>query len=272
MFTKEVLRYFKLHLNLCNLIGSISHEWDSKKQKLSVLQSPTRIFQFKCHISIAVIHNLFLVFSFLLQNINAYGIAYKMLAIYFTVGYTLCNGLRIICWIFQDEMAALVNSQLNFEKAWRGKNVLLHLHNFTTDFGLKLIWHNVWFSERTNNPAQNKSGGESMEKVLLILGLITGISVPLLVFLILLAHPCLPPFVGSLLFTYQNNSCNIISRTLYLSISIFNFWTHLDMVLPMVFTMFGLFFMSIGCLQDYLDIVKRYVNDLYGPIVVIRCI
>jgi len=102
-------------------------------------------------------------------------------------------------------------------------------------------------------------GGERTEKILLIIGIITGIAIPCLVFLIIMAHPCLPPFIGSVLFKYEitEKHCSTYSWGLYVGISILNFWMHLDMVLPMAFTMFGLFFVSISCLQDYLRVLQK---------------
>lgn len=99
--------------------------------------------------------------------------------------------------------------------------------------------------------------GQKFERNLLVLGMITGISIPTLVFLILMAHPCLPPFIGSILFVYKNNHCTTINFASYIGLGILNFWMHLDMVLPFVFSMFGLFFMSIALLQDYLQVVRR---------------
>lgn len=70
------------------------------------------------------------------------------------------------------------------------------------------------------------------EKALVILGLVTGISVPTLVFLILLANPCQPPFIGSVLFEYtEDHHCKVTSWTLHFIISLINAWMHLDMVI-----------------------------------------
>lgn len=69
--------------------------------------------------------------------------------------------------------------------------------------------------------------GEKFERNLLILGIITGWSVPLLVFLILMAHPCLPPFIGSILFTYVNNHCTTTGFWAYVGMGVMNWWMHL---------------------------------------------
>lgn len=98
--------------------------------------------------------------------------------------------------------------------------------------------------------------GEKFERNLLLMGIITGISVPTLVFLILMAHPCLPPFIGSWVFTYTNNVCYRESNLMYIGLGLLNFWMHLDMVLGFVFTMFGFFFMSIALLHDYLIVIR----------------
>lgn len=40
-----------------------------------------------------------------------------MLAIYFMIGYIMCNGCRVVCWFYQEELITLVNAQLDFEKS-----------------------------------------------------------------------------------------------------------------------------------------------------------
>ncbi len=116
MYSKNVLRYYKLYLNMCNKIASISIEWDGVNQRLKSVQSPNRLRQFKLNLTIAVVHNIFLIVNLFVRDTPKFGVAYHMLAIYFTIGYIMCNGCRVVCWLMEDELIKLVNAQLGFEK------------------------------------------------------------------------------------------------------------------------------------------------------------
>ncbi|CAL8109670.1 unnamed protein product [Orchesella dallaii] len=242
LFRKEVIRYFKLHLDLCSSIGSIAFCWNKETNEFESVTSKVRRFQFHVHISIAIIHNIFLIWSLMSRDMARFGIAYKMLSIYFTAGYVLCNGLRVFVWLYEKEIVKLVNANFSLEERIR-----------------------VFKNKRQEDPegvlTRLLNNAAKSQRALLVLGLVTGLSVPLLVFLILLANPCQPPFIGSIIFEYANHHCIVSSWPLHFAISIANFWMHLDMVLPMVFTMFALFFLSVSCLDDYVECMKRKLQS-----------
>lgn len=116
MYTRKILHFYKIFLKLCTSIACISLDWDAQKGCLTSVKSPRRLYQFKVHLTIAVVHNVFLIVSLLSRNISEFGIAYHMLAIYFTIGYIMCNGCRVVCWLNEKEIIKLVNAQGDMER------------------------------------------------------------------------------------------------------------------------------------------------------------
>lgn len=119
-FRKQVVRFFKLHLNLCSSIGSIAFAWDKEKNEFGSMQNKLRRFQFYVHITIALVHNIFLVWNLASIDMGKFKISYKILAIYFTTGYCLCNGLRVFAWRHEKEIIKLMNANFIFEESIRG--------------------------------------------------------------------------------------------------------------------------------------------------------
>lgn len=119
IFKKQVIRYFKLHLEMCSRIGAISFCWDKEVNEFGALKNKKR-YQFNMQMSIHIIHNIFLIWSQASRDMGKFGISYKMLCIYFNTGYILCNGLRIFAWMHEKEIVQLMNAHFKFQEKFRG--------------------------------------------------------------------------------------------------------------------------------------------------------
>ncbi|XP_035708304.1 uncharacterized protein LOC118435898 [Folsomia candida] len=171
----------------------------------------------------------------------------------------MCNGCRVVCWLNEKEIIKLVNAQGDMERKLLDKDSFGRSDTAsekkakdkgkpeTPPYSLKV----------PATPRIENTTGEKFEKNLLLIGIGTGLGVPTMVFLILMAHPCLPPFLGSVFFTYVGKKrCITLGWWSYWGHGLLNFWMHLDMVLGFVFTMFGLFFLSTCLLHDYLEVLN----------------
>lgn len=126
IFRKEVIRYFKLHLEMCSTIGAISFHWDKEENQFASIKNKNKRYQFNFQMTIHILHNIFLVWSLVSRDMGKFGISYKMLSIYFTTGYCLCNGLRIFAWLHEKEIVKLMNAHFNFQEKIRGTYVHLN--------------------------------------------------------------------------------------------------------------------------------------------------
>ncbi len=120
IFRKEVIRYFKLHLDMCSKIGAISFHWDKGENQFASIKNKNKRYQFNFQMTIHILHNIFLVWSLVSRDMGRFKISYKMLNIYFATGYCLCNGLRIFAWLHEKEIVKLMNAHFNFQAKIRG--------------------------------------------------------------------------------------------------------------------------------------------------------
>ncbi|CAL8118505.1 unnamed protein product [Orchesella dallaii] len=217
-------KYLTIHFKLCSYFLSSPVEWNTKTRRYTLLQS-TKWQLYNTLVAVHCVHCFLLLGNALHHQTHSVSV-------------------RLIKW---NNVLIIFSSVFFHLGSWKGRVEIASLLNSLMIFEEKCI--------RLDTKSRMKP--HVIEKAVVFSLAVTPIFFGVSIGMMLLVKPCFPPYLGSMLFDCAwLSSLHSLPAFLRIVFSVFVAWSWL-VGSSIAFLQVSILFITTGCLNNYLDRVKR---------------